>query len=148
MEFTISFDMRAPSFGAPAGDLYAAALDMCAWADELGFDVVGIGEHHASDDGYLPSPLVFAAAAAARTRRIKLRPSVLLAPLYDPIKLAEDTAVLQILSRGRLVLGDAHGVEAQLVGPGAHIQGRVVEIARRRAEAGCAHVEGDVELHR
>ena len=97
MEFTIAFDMRAPSFGAPARKLYDAALDMCAWADELGFDTVGIGEHHASDDGYLPSPLVFAAAAAARTRRIALRPSVLLAPLYDPIKLAEDTAVLQIL---------------------------------------------------
>lgn len=109
MRFTISFDMRAPAFGAPAGALYGAALDMCAWADELGFDTVGIAEHHASEDGYLPSPLVFAAAAAARTRRIHLRPSVLLAPLYDPVKLAEDTAVLQILSGGRLVLGIGAG---------------------------------------
>ena len=79
MEFTISFDLRAPAFGAPAGELYAAALDQCAWADELGFDVVGIAEHHGTDDGYLPAPLVFAAAAAARTKRIALRPSVLLA---------------------------------------------------------------------
>ena len=90
MEFTISFDMRAPDFGAPAKDLYAAALDQCAWADELGFDFVGIGEHHATDDGYLPSPIVFASAVAARTRHILLRPSVLLAPFYDPLKLAED----------------------------------------------------------
>ena len=97
--------MRAPAFGAAAEELYAAALDMCAWADELGFDCIGLGEHHATDDGYLPSPLVFAAAAAGRTRRIQLRPSVLLAPLYDPIKLAEDTAVLQMLSGGRLLLG-------------------------------------------
>jgi alkanesulfonate monooxygenase SsuD/methylene tetrahydromethanopterin reductase-like flavin-dependent oxidoreductase (luciferase family) len=105
VEFTISFDLRAPDFGAPAADLYAAALDQCAWADSLGFDVIGIAEHHGSDDGYLPAPLVFAAAAAARTRRIALRTSVLLAPLHDPIRLAEDAAVVQILSGGRLLLG-------------------------------------------
>jgi alkanesulfonate monooxygenase SsuD/methylene tetrahydromethanopterin reductase-like flavin-dependent oxidoreductase (luciferase family) len=109
LEFTISFDMRAPPFGAPKADLYGAAFDMCAWADELGFDFVGIGEHHASADGYLPSPIVFAAAAATRTRRIRLRPSVLLAPLYDPVKLAEDLAVLQIVSANRLVVGIGGG---------------------------------------
>jgi len=132
MEFTIAFDMRAPSFGAPARKLYDAALDMCAWADELGFDTVGIGEHHASDDGYLPSPLVFAAAAAARTRRIALRPSVLLAPLYDPIKLAEDTAVLQILSGGRLVLGIGAGyrpVEFEMFGKRREDRRRLYEQA-------------------
>ena len=43
MEFVISYDMRAPAFGAPVGDLYAAALDQCAWADDLGFDCVGFG---------------------------------------------------------------------------------------------------------
>ncbi len=119
MEFTITFDMRAPAFGAPASELYAAALDQCAWADALGFDTVGIGEHHATDDGYLPSPIVFASAAAARTSRIRLRPSVLLAPLYDPIKLAEDLAVLQILSDGRLVVGIGAGyrpVEFEMFG--------------------------------
>ena len=95
MEFAISFDLRAPDFGAPAMDLYPASLDQCAWADALGFDVVGIAEHHGAEDGYLPAPLVFAAAAAARTRRISLRTSVLLAPLHDPIKLAEDAAVVE-----------------------------------------------------
>jgi alkanesulfonate monooxygenase SsuD/methylene tetrahydromethanopterin reductase-like flavin-dependent oxidoreductase (luciferase family) len=109
VEFTIAFDMRAPAFGAPVQELYAAALDQCAWADDLGFDFVGVGEHHATEDGYLPSPLVFAAAAAGRTRRIRLRPSVLLAPLYDPVKLAEDLAVLQIASGGRLVAGIGAG---------------------------------------
>jgi len=109
MQFAISFDLRAPDFGAPARELYAAALDQCEWADSLGFDVIGIAEHHATDDGYLPSPLLFAAAAAARTRRIALRPSVLLAPLYDPVKLAEDAAVVQILSQGRLWLGLGSG---------------------------------------
>ncbi len=102
MEFIISFDLRAPDFGAPRNELYAAALDMCEWADQLGLHCVGLGEHHASEDGYLPSPVPFAAAIAARTEQIVIRPNVLLAPLYDPIKLAEDLAVVQILSNNRL----------------------------------------------
>jgi len=105
MELVLTYDMRAPAFGAAASVLYAAALDQVAWADELGFDTVGLGEHHGSEDGYNPSPLALAAAMAARTRRIRLRTSVLLAPLYDPVKLAEDSAVVQILSGGRLLLG-------------------------------------------
>jgi len=97
--------MRAPGFGAPRNVLYRAALDQVAWADELGFDVVGLGEHHCSGDGYNPSPLPLACAMAARTRRIMLRTSVLLAPLYDPVKLAEDAAITQVISDGRLLLG-------------------------------------------
>ncbi|MEM9254771.1 MAG: LLM class flavin-dependent oxidoreductase [Pseudomonadota bacterium] len=102
MEFLISFDMRAPAFGAPAQTLYDAALDMCAWADELGFDAVGLGEHHGSPDGYLPSPIPLASAIGARTQRITVRLNVLLAPLYDPVKLAEDLAIAQYLCGGRL----------------------------------------------
>lgn len=102
MEFVMSFDMRAPAFGAPAELLYQAALDMSAWADEIGFNVVSLGEHHASDDGYLPSPLPMCAAIAARTKQVNIRPNVLLAPLYEPVKLAEDLSVVQILSGGRL----------------------------------------------
>ncbi|MDY0006391.1 MAG: LLM class flavin-dependent oxidoreductase [Spongiibacteraceae bacterium] len=102
MEFVICFDMRAPDFGAPRQALYDAALDMCAWADELGFHAVGLGEHHAVDDGYLPSPIPMTAAIGARTRRITVRPNVLQAPLYDPVKLAEDLSVTQFLCQGRL----------------------------------------------
>jgi len=109
MELCITYDMRAPEFGADRNDLYACALDQAAWADDLGFDVVGLGEHHCAEDGYNPSPLVLASAMAARTRQIKLRTSVLLAPLYDLPKLAEDAAVVQIVSRGRLLLGIGAG---------------------------------------
>ena len=109
MELTIVYDMRAPDFGARARDLYAAALDQVAWADALGFDVVGLGEHHAAEDGYNPSPLVLAAAMAARSQNIRLRTSVLLAPLYDPVKLAEDAAVTQLATGGRLLLGIGAG---------------------------------------
>jgi alkanesulfonate monooxygenase SsuD/methylene tetrahydromethanopterin reductase-like flavin-dependent oxidoreductase (luciferase family) len=75
---------------------------MSEWADKIGFNVVSLGEHHASDDGYLPSPLPMAAAIAARTKNVNIRPNVLLAPLYEPIKLAEDLSVVQLISRGRL----------------------------------------------
>ena len=109
MEFVISYDMRAPDFGAPARELYAAALDQVQWADDLGFDCVGLGEHHCASDGYNPSPLVLACAMGGRTRNIRLRTSVLLAPLYDPIKLAEDAAVTQLATGGRLVLGIGGG---------------------------------------
>ena len=109
MELTISFDMRAPAFGAPRELLWATAVEQAAWADEMGFDVIGLGEHHCADDGYNPSPLMLAAAMAAVTKRIRLRPSVLLAPFYDPIKLAEDLAVLQIMSDGRLEAGIGGG---------------------------------------
>src|SRR5512143_2226609 len=109
MEKVIIYDMRASSFGAPARDLYAAALDQAAWADDLGFDVVGLGEHHSSDDGYNPSPLPLACAMAGRTRRIRLRPSILLAPLYDPINLGEAVAVAQLVSGGRSIRGLGFG---------------------------------------
>ncbi|MCR9106210.1 MAG: LLM class flavin-dependent oxidoreductase [Gammaproteobacteria bacterium] len=102
MEFVISFDMRAPPFGAPVELLYRQALNMSAWADDIGFNVVSLGEHHGTDDGYLPSPIPMCAAIAARTERVKIRPNVLLAPLYEPIKLAEDLSVVQLLSGGRL----------------------------------------------
>ena len=94
IEFVISYDMRAPDFGAKPTDLYAAALDQVEWADELGFHSVGLGEHHCSPDGYNPSPIPLACAMAGRSKRILFRTSVLLAPLYDLVKLAEDLAVV------------------------------------------------------
>jgi len=109
MELVISYDMRAPSFGAPARELYAAALDQVEWADSLGFDSVGLGEHHGSPDGYNPSPLILASAMGARTTHIKFRTAVLLVPLYDEAKLAEDAAVTQLATGGRLLLGVGGG---------------------------------------
>jgi len=64
VKLEICYDMRAPEFGAPARELYAAALDQAAWADALGFDTIGLGEHHGSNDGCNPSPLALAATSA------------------------------------------------------------------------------------
>jgi len=103
----LAFDMRAPSFGAPIADLYAAALDMCAYADEIGFQAIGLMEHHGSDDNYLPAPFVLGGGVAARTDRATIRLGAVLLPLHDPVKVAEQIAVLDIMSGGRLevVLG-------------------------------------------
>jgi alkanesulfonate monooxygenase SsuD/methylene tetrahydromethanopterin reductase-like flavin-dependent oxidoreductase (luciferase family) len=98
----VRFDLRAPAFGAPTHELYAAFLEMAAFAEQHDFTAVVVSEHHACEDGYLPSPIVAAAAAAARTTTIPINVAALLLPLYDPVKLAEDIAVLDHLSRGRV----------------------------------------------
>ncbi|MFK8020186.1 MAG: LLM class flavin-dependent oxidoreductase [Pseudomonadales bacterium] len=81
---------------------YRAAIDMAEYADKNGFTAVNFEEHHGAANGWLPSPLTMASAAAARTERVKIGVMALLVALYDPIRLAEDIAVVDLLSRGRL----------------------------------------------
>ena len=99
--FTLRFDMRAPAFGAPTATLYSAATEMSAWAETRACIAAVLCEHHGADDGYLPSPIVLASAIAARTERLLLSLVVIL-PFYDPVRLAEDLAVLDIISTGRV----------------------------------------------
>ena len=101
-EISLAYDMRAPDMGAPAVDLYGAAVEQSAWADKLGFGSVVVMEHHATTDGYLPSPIVLAAAIAGATERILIRLSLVLLPLYHPLRAAEDLAVLDLVSGGRM----------------------------------------------
>ena len=64
--FILRFDFRlGPQSSATMGELYEASLDMCTWAEEHGAALAMFSEHHASGDGYLPSPMVLASAAAA-----------------------------------------------------------------------------------
>lgn len=100
--FMMRFDMRAPEFGAPTTELYAAALEMATWAESRGALVTVVCEHHTMADGYLPSPLVLATAMAARTSSLSIMTAALILPLYDPIRLAEDMVVLDIISGGRV----------------------------------------------
>jgi alkanesulfonate monooxygenase SsuD/methylene tetrahydromethanopterin reductase-like flavin-dependent oxidoreductase (luciferase family) len=100
----LRFDMRQPGIAdVTQADLYQAAIEMCAWGDERGIGSVHLSEHHGSPDGYCPSPLVFAAAIAARTRQMRIYISALIAPLHEPVQLAEDLTVLDIISRGRVI---------------------------------------------
>jgi alkanesulfonate monooxygenase SsuD/methylene tetrahydromethanopterin reductase-like flavin-dependent oxidoreductase (luciferase family) len=101
--FMLRFDMRAPVDGpAPIRELYGAAIDMAVWAEQNGAVSVVLSEHHASPDGYLPSPIVLASAFAARTSTLPIMVAALLVPLHDPIRLAEDMAVLDVVSGGRV----------------------------------------------
>ena len=98
--FTLRFDMRAPSIGAPPTELYAAASEMSAWAETRGCIAAVLCEHHGAEDGYLPSPLLLGAAIAARTEQLQLILTIIL-PFYDVARLAEDMSVLDHISAGR-----------------------------------------------
>jgi alkanesulfonate monooxygenase SsuD/methylene tetrahydromethanopterin reductase-like flavin-dependent oxidoreductase (luciferase family) len=107
VKFGLNFDMRAPDFGLPAQAVYNTALEMTEWADARGFDFVSVQEHHGAPDGYIPSPCLMAAAFASRTRRMRIQLGALILPLHDPVKVAEQIAVLDLIAGGRLdvVLG-------------------------------------------
>jgi Luciferase-like monooxygenase len=102
MRLTLRFDMRQPGNDPQLAGNYAAMVDMCVWADSLRFEEVFVGEHHGAEDSYIPAPIVLLSAVAARTHFIKIHVSALLVPMYEPLRLAEDLAVLDIISNGRL----------------------------------------------
>ena len=99
--FTLRFDMRAPVDGVSTSELYKAAIEMAEWGEKHGCLSALISEHHTSPDGYIPSPLILASAIAARTTTLPIVVGALLLNFYDPIKLAEDMIVLDIVSSGR-----------------------------------------------
>ncbi|MGW2820863.1 LLM class flavin-dependent oxidoreductase [Streptomyces sp. NPDC001443] len=82
---------------------YAAALELARYADDHGITTVQTEEHHGVADNWLPSPFAFAGALLGATRRLAVTVSAVIGPLYDPLRLAEDIAVLDLLSGGRLV---------------------------------------------
>lgn len=100
------FTLQIPPWDARShAQLYADVLDLAAHADAHGFDSIWLAEHHGAGDGYNPSLLPFLASVAARTVRLELGTAVMLAPFHDPLRIAEDAAVVDNLSGGRLHLG-------------------------------------------
>lgn len=121
----VLFDMRAPEFGTPAPALYAAALDMSAYADEMGVSRINLMEHHGSEDGYLPSPFVMGGGVAARTKQCRITLGAVILPLHDPVKIAEQIAVLDQMSGGRLeVIFGAGYVAAEFAQFGVSLRDR------------------------
>jgi alkanesulfonate monooxygenase SsuD/methylene tetrahydromethanopterin reductase-like flavin-dependent oxidoreductase (luciferase family) len=99
-------DMRnPPEWRRPWADHYAAWLDRVVEAERLGADAVWLTEHHFFDDGYLPQCFTMAAAIAARTKRIRIGTAVALAPLHSGIELAEQVALVDVISNGRVEPG-------------------------------------------
>ena len=91
------------------GHFYRDALEEVVRAEDLGFDSVWMEEHHSVTDHYWPSPLPVLAGFATRTTRMRLGTDILVAPFYHPVRLAEDAAMLDVMSGGRFVLGIAIG---------------------------------------
>jgi probable F420-dependent oxidoreductase len=91
------------------GHFWREALDEVTRAEELGFDSVWMEEHHSVTNHYWPSPLTVLAGFATRTSRMTLGTDILVAPFYHPVRLAEDVAMLDVISGGRFTLGVAIG---------------------------------------
>src|SRR5919112_4450410 len=95
---------------ASAGERYRLAAEQIGHAERNGFDSAWVAQHHFHEaEGGLPSPLVFLSHVAARTSTIRLGTGIITLPLENPVRVAEDTAVLDLLSGGRLEIGVGTG---------------------------------------
>lgn len=102
--------------GLPLGRHYEERLTLIEAYDRLGFHAYHLAEHHNTPLGYAPSPSVFLAAVAQRTRRIKFGPMVYLLPLYHPLRLIDEVCMLDQLSNGRFLFGVGRGISPVEVG--------------------------------
>ena len=148
--FSMRFDLRVPGMTpVQISDQYRTALEMARWTDDKGCTAIGVSEHHAAADGYIPSPLVLASAMAAVTNKARILVGAALLPMYDPVRLAEDMIVLDHISSGRVsyVLGIGYRPdEYQLYGIDFAKRGaiadaklaKLLEILREASKAGAA----------
>ena len=108
MKFGVLYDLRNPSrsdWHQPWPEFYAGALEHMEEMERLGFDAVSLPEHHGDPDGYNPGIAVTLTAAALRTKRVRVASNIVQLPYYHPVLLAEQLAVVDILSGGRLDVG-------------------------------------------
>jgi alkanesulfonate monooxygenase SsuD/methylene tetrahydromethanopterin reductase-like flavin-dependent oxidoreductase (luciferase family) len=108
MRFSTFFFFQAPP-GHRHADIIHRELEQIVWSEELGFDGIWLTEHHFIDYGLSVDPASLAAAAASRTRRIRIGLAAAILPFHDPIRLAEQMALVDILANGRLDVGVGRG---------------------------------------
>jgi alkanesulfonate monooxygenase SsuD/methylene tetrahydromethanopterin reductase-like flavin-dependent oxidoreductase (luciferase family) len=124
--------------------LFRDYVELFVVAEELGFDSAWVAQHHFdSSAGRLPSPFPFLAAVAERTKKIELGTAVVTLPLEDPVRVAEDAAVLDALSGGRLQLGVGSGADPAVFSA----FGKDVERRREDNTAGVSALVGAFEGH-
>jgi alkanesulfonate monooxygenase SsuD/methylene tetrahydromethanopterin reductase-like flavin-dependent oxidoreductase (luciferase family) len=106
MNLGIYFDLRnPPPWRQDPARLYGATLELIEEAERLGVHSVWLTEHHLFEDDYLPQPLTYCAAIAARTKRVRIGTAILIAPFYPAVAIAEQAAVVDLISSGRFELG-------------------------------------------
>src|SRR4051794_14714910 len=108
MKFGTYYFLQRPP-GASEADVIKHEVDLMVWSERLGFDTVWLTEHHFADYGLSSAPSVLAAAVFSRTERLHVGLAVYVLPFHDPIRFAEETATLDILGGGRLVVGLGRG---------------------------------------
>jgi len=160
VNFGLWYDFRnPPQWHKPFGKMYADYLDQIVRAEGLGFNSVWLTEHHFCDDGYTPSPLVIGGAIGARTTQMRIGTNLIVLPLHDPVRIAEDAATLSLLTGGRFDLGVGIGYrEDEFAAFGRELKHRpsliedAVEIIRRGWNgekvnyAGKRHALGDLAI--
>lgn len=111
MKFGVYSSIADPPSGENIARCIDEVMEEAQLAEEFGFDSYFFGEHHQDKDGFLPSPLIVATAVAARTRTLVVGTSVILLPLRNALRLAEDVITLDQVSRGRIILGVGIGYQ-------------------------------------
>jgi len=117
IQFGLNLEFRNPQqFYRDPAKLYEDIIEHTVWAEGLGYDYIFLTEHHFTHDDWAPSPLMLLSAIAARTKRVRLSTSIMLLPFYHPVRLAEDGAVLDIISGGRYELAAGLGYRPEEFG--------------------------------
>jgi len=137
--FGLWYDLRNPArWRQPTGPLYRDSVDQAVWAEGLGFGSAWFSEHHFADDDYLSSPLLLAGAVGTRTTRMRVGTNVVVAALHHPVRLAEDSTALALLTGDRFDLGVALGYhEREFAAFGQRVRQRpslledAIEVVRR-----------------
>jgi alkanesulfonate monooxygenase SsuD/methylene tetrahydromethanopterin reductase-like flavin-dependent oxidoreductase (luciferase family) len=114
LNFGLFYDFRNPTeWKRPYTQIYGEIFEQIRWADQHGFDNVWLSEHHLCEDGYAPSLMPIAAAIAAQTKTIRIGTAILILPLHNPIRVAEDAATVDVISGGRFELGVSVGYKVE-----------------------------------
>lgn len=114
MRFGLWYDFRRPEHSELSfPETYQQTLEHIRYAEQLGIDDIWLSEHHFIEDGYLPSVLAAAAAIAAITKSVAIGTNVLLVPFHHPVTVAEEAAVVDIISGGRFIFGPAVGYRVE-----------------------------------
>src|SRR5271163_153738 len=130
MRFGLTTDFRnRPNSGRSTASVYAEIIDHFVLAEDLGFHAAYVFEHHFTDDDYMASPMVASTAIAARTKKMRIGPDIAILPLYEPVRVAEDGAVLDLISNGRLDFGVGLGYRPE------EYAGYGVDISRKGSRA-------------